>query len=330
LLSFEVSSYASSKETRSVPDVVPVATLKNVTRLFGANRALDSVDLAIPPGAVGLLGPNGAGKSTMLKILLGLLAPTSGTATVLGLDPTVQPIEVRRRIGYMPEVDSYITGLTAVQAVTLAGVLCGLPRTAAMQRAHGILQYVGLGEARYRKVEEYSTGMRQRVRLAQALIHDPELLFLDEPTNGLDPEGRTEILAVIRDLASVHGKHVVLCTHLLRDVEETCENVVVLFRGTVRRQASMDSIRGDNSTRFRVRLRGNPEAFTALLTSWGAVLEPDEGGFFVLLPEGADSGLIVRAAVECAADLRSIEPDTLSLEDAFVAAISEPNQGAGA
>src|SRR5690349_12967607 len=163
--------------------------LDKVSVAYGKNAALRNVSASFPKGAVGLLGPNGAGKSTMLKSLLGFIAPTSGRLEVLGLNVAEKPLEVRARLGYMPESDGHIPGMNAVTFVAYCGQLAGLPKADAMQRAHEVLYYVGLGEARYRKVEEYSTGMKQRIKLAQALVHDPDLLFLDEPTNGMDPKG---------------------------------------------------------------------------------------------------------------------------------------------
>jgi len=173
------------------PDARPdVVQLDDVTVIYGSNRALKGVSARFARGAVGLLGPNGAGKSTMLKALLGFVKPSEGRMSVLGLDVAKRPMEIRARLGYMPESDAHIPGMNAVTFVAYCGQLAGLPAVDAMQRAHEVLYYVGLGEARYRNVETYSTGMKQRIKLAQALVHDPDLLFLDEPTNGMDPKGR--------------------------------------------------------------------------------------------------------------------------------------------
>src|SRR5262245_53445997 len=179
--------------------------LDRVSVRYGRNQALREVTAVFPGGAVGLLGPNGAGKSTMIKSLLGFVVPESGAMTVLGLDVRTSPLRIRARIGYMPETDGHIPGMNAVSFVAYCGELAGLPRADAMQRAHEVLYYVGLGEARYRNVETYSTGMKQRIKLAQALVHDPDLLFLDEPTNGMDPKGRDEMLELIRDIAHNKG-----------------------------------------------------------------------------------------------------------------------------
>ena len=228
-------------------------TVSELRKSYGSVQALSGLDVEFPRGAVGLLGPNGAGKFTLLKILLGLVKADSGSAQVLGIDAGVDPMQVRRRVGYMPEVDAYLPGLTGAESVLFAGVMCGMPRRHARQRAHEILYYVGLGEARYRKVEQYSTGMRQRLRMAQALIHDPELIFLDEPTNGLDPEGRDEVLTLIKDLAQSHRKSIVLCSHLLNDVESVCDHVVMLRAGTIRLTGTIDEVRKLEAGVWRVR-----------------------------------------------------------------------------
>src|SRR6266436_802469 len=211
----------------------PVVTLEGLTVTYGKNRALREVTSSFAAGAVGLLGPNGAGKSTMLKALLGFIVPERGRLRVLGLDVAQSPLDIRARVGYMPETDAHIPGMTAVTFVAYCGELAGLPRVDAMQRAHEVLFYVGRGEARYRNVETYSTGMKQRIKLAQALVHDPDLLFLDEPTNGMDPKGRDEMLELVHDLAHNKGVNLLLSSHLLPDVEYTCDHVVVLDKGAI-------------------------------------------------------------------------------------------------
>ena len=174
----------------------------------------------------------------MLKALLGFIVPERGRMRVLGLDVAESPLEIRARVGYMPESDAHIPGMNAVSFVAYCGELAGLPRVDAMQRAHEVLFYVGLGEARYRNVETYSTGMKQRIKLAQALVHDPDLLFLDEPTNGMDPKGRDEMLELVRDLVGAQqGVNVIVSSHLLPDVEYTCDHVVVMDKGRSRRTA---------------------------------------------------------------------------------------------
>src|SRR3989440_96577 len=245
-------------------DTDPVVSLDNVVVEYGRNRALNGVTAAFPRGAVGLLGPNGAGKSTMIKSLLGFIVPVQGRMRVLGLDVATSPIAIRARIGYMPENDAHIPGLTAVQFVAYCGELAGLPRVDATQRAHEVLYYVGLGEARYRNVETYSTGMKQRIKLAQALVHDPDLLFLDEPTNGMDPQGRDEMLELVRDLAHNKGVNLILSSHLLPDVEDTCDDVVVMDKGSIAASGPIAALKQPRGRVYELRVKtptGDVEPF---------------------------------------------------------------------
>src|SRR5437773_3417227 len=231
-----------------------VVELDRVSVKYGSNWALRDVTAEFPGGAVGLLGPNGAGKSTMLKALLGLLAPAAGRMRVFGLDVATSPLQIRSRIGYMPESDGHIPGMNAVSFVAYCGELSGLPPADAMQRAHEVLYYVGLGEARYRNVETYSTGMKQRVKLAQALVHDPDLLLLDEPTNGMDPKGREEMLALVRDLAHNKQVNLFLSSHVMPDVDTVCHSVVVMNHGTVVMRGPIDTLKGPAGRIFEVRI----------------------------------------------------------------------------
>jgi len=301
-------------------------TVAGIEKTFGHVRALRGLAVNFPEGAVGLLGPNGAGKSTLLKILLGLLPPDAGTATVLGIDVQSDPMAVRRIVGYMPEVDAYLPGLSGAESVLFAGVMCGLPRGEAQRRAHEILYYVGLGEARYRKVEQYSTGMRQRLRLAQALVHDPTLIFLDEPTNGLDPKGRDEVLQLINDLGASHGKSVVLCSHLLPDVEAVCAHVVVLRDGRIATEGDVKEIRRLEAGTFRVRVDGERAAFVAALTAAGGALKGEEDETLVVqVPTGESAKLLFRAAAASACVVRELSGFEQSLEGVFLRAMeAEP------
>src|ERR1051325_9468589 len=250
-----------------MPDAAVV--LDHVTVQYGANRALRDVSASFPKGAVGLLGPNGAGKSTMLKSLLGFIPPSTGRLEVLGLDVAQKPLDVRAKLGYMPENDGHIPGMNAVTFVASAGQLAGLPKADAMQRAHEVLYYVGLGEARYRNVETYSTGMKQRIKLAQALVHDPYLLFRDEPTNGMDPRGRDEMIVLIRDIAHEKGLNLILSSHLLPDVEQTCDHVVVLDKGQVAAQGSIATLKGQGAHMYELRVKGEQQPFVAALEAAG-------------------------------------------------------------
>jgi ABC-2 type transport system ATP-binding protein len=231
---------------------VPLIVTENLTKRYpgpgGGVLALDALTVEIEPGIVGLVGANGAGKSTFLRILLGLLAPTSGKASVLGLDTATRGGRIRERVGYMPEHDVLPPDLTATDLVAHLAEMSGLPRTAARERTADVLRHVGLFEERYRPIGGYSTGMRQRVKLAQALVHDPRLLLLDEPTNGLDPTGRDEMLDLIRRTGNEFGIAVLVCSHLLGEIERVCDHVVAIDGGRLLRSASLASFTGRTGT----------------------------------------------------------------------------------
>src|SRR5213592_4936767 len=246
-----------------------VVQLDGVTVIYGKNQALKNVSAKFAKGAVGLLGPNGAGKSTMLKALLGFVKPDQGRMSVLDMDVAQAPLAIRARIGYMPESDSHIPGMNAVSFVAYCGQLAGLPAVDAMQRAHEVLYYVGLGEARYRNVETYSTGMKQRIKLAQALVHDPDLLFLDEPTNGMDPKGRDEMLDLIRDLGHNKNVNLILSSHLLPDVEYTCDDVIVMDKGQVVAQGPIAELKGPAGRVYELRVKGDLRGFLERLAQQG-------------------------------------------------------------
>ena len=303
--------------------------LDRVSVAYGKNTALKDVSAAFPTGAVGLLGPNGAGKSTMLKALLGFLVPTSGKLQVLGLDVAERPLEVRAKLGYMPETDGHIPGMNAVTFVAYCGQLAGLPKADAMQRAHEVLYYVGLGEARYRNLETYSTGMKQRIKLAQSIVHDPDLLFLDEPTNGMDPKGRDEMLELIRDLAHNKGVNLILSSHLLPDVEYTCDHVVVLDKGLVAASGPIDQLKGPAGRVYEVRVKGPLGPFLEMLRDAGLEChETDEDVMRVFVPGGAasagdDQRRICEIARRCQVQVRHLRPSVPTLEDVFAHAVGE-------
>ncbi len=294
---------------------------------YGRQTALDGVTADFAPGAVGLLGPNGAGKSTLLKALLGFVRPDAGALRVLDFDVARQPLAVRARIGYMPESDAQIPGLNAVSFVAYCGQLAGLPRAAAVQRAHEVLQYVGLGEERYRLVDTYSTGMRQRIKLAQALVHDPDLLCLDEPTNGMDPRGRDEMLALVRDLAYRKGVNVIVSSHLLPDVDATCEHVLVMHRGSIVASGPIAELKGPGRRAFEVRVKGDAAGFTAGLRAAGAEWHDDGTGVLRVLigDDGGARDLFALAAAH-AVQVRHLRPSVPTLEDVFAEAIGEPKE----
>jgi len=305
-------------------DSTAVAVLEHVGVRYGAQWALADVSAQFPAGAVGLLGPNGAGKSTMLKALLGLLRPDSGRIEVLDLDVAAMPLEIRARVGYMPENDAHIPGMTAVSFVAYCAELSGLPPADAMQRAHEVLYYVGLGEARYRNVETYSTGMKQRIKLAQALVHDPDLLLLDEPTNGMDPKGREEMLALVRDIA--HNKHIslILSSHVMPDVESVCEAVVVMNRGQMVMQGPIAALKKPTGRIFEVRVKGDRNAFVAQVRARAFECRETEGDVLrVTLPAGAEAQQLFSSAASAGAQVRHLKASVPTLEDVFAEAVGD-------
>jgi ABC-2 type transport system ATP-binding protein len=304
-----------------------VVTLEGVTVLYGRNAALRDVTTTFAGGAVGLLGPNGAGKSTLIKSLLGFIVPDRGRMRVLGLDVATSPLDIRARVGYMPETDAQIPGMNAVSFVAYCGELAGLPRVDAMQRAHEVLFYVGLGEARYRNVETYSTGMKQRIKLAQALVHDPDLLFLDEPTNGMDPKGRDEMLELVRDLGHNKGVNLILSSHLLPDVEYTCDEVVVIDKGTVATSGAIDALKQPRGRVYELRVKtptGDLDGFLARLRAAGLDCHAtDEDVMRVFVPgEGGARDLFALAAADHV-QVRHLRPSVPTLEDVFAHAVGE-------
>jgi ABC-2 type transport system ATP-binding protein len=305
----------------------PVVALDAVTVGYGKAIALSNVTARFGGGAVGLLGPNGAGKSTMIKSLLGFLVPSSGRLRVLGMDVAVSPLEIRARVGYMPEDDARIPEMNAVSFVAYCGELAGLPRVDAMQRAHEMLFYVGLGEVRYRNIETYSTGMKQRVKLAQALVHDPDLLFLDEPTNGMDPKGRDEMLDLVRDLAHNKGVNLIVASHLLPDVESTCDHVVVLDKGRVAVEGPIEALKQPRGRVFELRVKApsaDIEPFLKRLRAAGLDCHAtDEDVMRVFVPgDGGARELFELAAAE-RVQVRHLRPSVPTLEDVFANALGE-------
>ncbi|HEY2153036.1 MAG TPA: ABC transporter ATP-binding protein [Vicinamibacterales bacterium] len=305
----------------------PVVSLDHVTVTYGRNPALRDVTSSFAAGAVGLLGPNGAGKSTMIKSLLGFIVPTTGQMKVLGLDVAASPLEIRARVGYMPENDAHIPGMNAVSFVGYCGELAGLPRVDAMQRAHEVLFYVGLGEARYRNVETYSTGMKQRIKLAQALVHDPDLLFLDEPTNGMDPKGRDEMLELVRDLAHNKGVNLILCSHLLPDVEYTCDYVVVMDKGAIATAGPIAALKQPRGRVYELRVKtpvdGLEPFLTRLRTAGLECNATDEDVMRVFVPGDGGAQHLFALAASAQVQVRHLRPSVPTLEDVFAHAVGQ-------
>jgi len=242
---------------------------QQLCKSFGPQRALDNVTVQIPPGTIGLLGPNGAGKSTFIKCILNLETPTSGSAKVLGRDITTQNRSSRERVGYSPERDCHISGMAGSEYVTYCGQLAGMPFRAARQRAHEILDLVGMGQERYRSVDSYSTGMKQRVKLAQALVHDPVIVFLDEPTNGLDPSGREHILRLVGALHRELGTSVVVSSHLLKDIERICDRVMIIAHGRLIEHDTIEALKNRHQRVVELTPAAEPERFLQVLSGSG-------------------------------------------------------------
>jgi ABC-2 type transport system ATP-binding protein len=240
----------------------------------------------------------------------------------LGLDVKESPRQIRARVGYMPESDTHFPGMNAVSFVAYCGELSGLPHADAMQRAHEVLYYVGLGEARYRNIDQYSTGMKQRIKLAQALVHDPDLLFLDEPTNGMDPKGREEMLELVRDIAHNKGLNLILSSHLLPDVEHTCDYVVVLDKGVVATSGPIAGLKGPGGQLFELRIKGDSERFVGVLRAAGLeCLDSDEDIMRVYVPDGRRAPYLFQLASEHRVQVRHLRASVPTLEDVFTKAI---------
>jgi ABC-2 type transport system ATP-binding protein len=301
-----------------------VATLSGLTVRYGSKTAVNDLSVEVPEGCVGLLGPNGAGKSTLIKTLLGFLKPAAGRGSVLGYDISTHRMTIRQKVGLMPEIDCHIPGMNAVTFVSFAGELAGMPGSQAMRRAHETLEYCGLGEARYRKIETYSTGMKQRIKFAQALVHGPKLLFLDEPTNGLDPQGREEMLDLIRSISHGKGISVLVSSHLLPDIERTCDEVIVMRSGQIATQGPLSELRATVGAQVEAELRQPSEAFVEAVVMRGAKLGEREGcRYRIAFPDGTvDPGrVLMEAAQASGAQLRGFRPAVRTLEDVFLEAV---------
>ena len=295
--------------------------VKDIHFSYGKVKALEGVSLDLSHGAIGLLGPNGAGKSTLIRILLGFLSPDRGEGRVLGYDIKNEQSLIRRYVGYMPEDDCFIPGLDAVSFTSYLGELSGMPRQEAMKRAHEVLFYVGLEESRYRKVETYSGGMKQRLKLAQAIVHDPKLIFLDEPTSGLDPQGRKEILELIMDISSKKDIQVLISSHVLPDIELTCSYVVILDKGILVAQGDISELKEIRDL-YEIKVKGETEGFIHRLRDIDCRVEETEDGILkVYMPPGQNRQEIFRIAAEEKIQLRHFVKSQTSLEDLFAKAV---------
>jgi ABC-2 type transport system ATP-binding protein len=303
--------------------------LRKVTHFYGQVCALRDVELAVPAGAIGLVGENGAGKSTLMQILLGLIRPSYGSARVLGHEVRTAGLRLRGCVGYMPERDSLVTGLNGVEYVALAGELCGMPRKQALRRAHETLSYLGLEDARYRKLEQYSLGMVQRLKLAATLVHDPDLLLLDEPTSGLDPEGRAAMLSLLEVLAARPGKSLLLASHLLGDIERVCQSAIILRQGQVVKVGRIDELRTRSHRAYRLRWDGDPTAFLNALSQLGVDIQLNgkANQARALVPPNWTTRTFFAQAQLFSVQLTGLEPDEEDLQSVYHRLITAPAEG---
>lgn len=302
-----------------------VIELDHLNVRLGTRLILNDLSAALQGRSIGLLGPNGAGKSTLINTLLGFHEPTSGTARLFGQDIRQHGKSLRRLIGYMPESDSFISGMTGVRFVRYMAELSGLPPDEAMERAHEAFFYVGLGEARYRKLGTYSLGMKQLAKLAQAIVHGPKLLFLDEPTNGLDPPARQRMIRLIREIRETHGMHIVLSSHLLRDVEECCEEVLILKAGQIAAHSDLEEERKANRKFLDLELAGESDFAEAAGQLGCEFTSASHGRFRLVLPEHVPVRELYRLAEERGVQIRRLNYRRDSLEDIFLKAMGGAN-----
>ena len=312
--------------------VESIIETSHLTKLYG-RRAVGIIDVtcSIPGGSVGLLGPNGAGKTTLIRTLLGIIHLTRGNASVLGHDIRTEIHAVRDRIGYMPEyTHMYVPDITAMKFVAFAGKMGGLSTNEAKQRASDTLYYVGLGEERHRQLKTFSTGMKAKVKLAIGLVHDPEVIILDEPTNGLDPEGRLQMLDLIRSLQRDEGKNVILSSHLLKDVERTTDYVIVMGNGKVVNQGSLKELLKIRDETIHIRVKSHPEKLIAALIDLGYQARLRDGKsrsstIQVVRQEGIEQQIFKTAHME-QLEIRYLGSEVTNLEDVFLSLFNEKGE----
>ena len=304
-----------------------VIELEQLSVTFGKRPILQSLNGVLNGRAIGLLGPNGAGKTTLIHTLLGFHPPTTGTARIFGQDITHDAKQVRAAVGYMPERDSYIAKMSCVQFVRLMAELSGIPPAHALERAHEALFYVGLGEARYRPVDSYSLGMKQLAKLAQAIVHGPKLIILDEPTNGLDPPTRNRMISLIRQIRDGGRARILLSSHLLRDVEECCDEILVLRDGHIAANCNLDEERKANRKFIELETRGGDRgAFANAIGGLGCEYAlSGERRMKLIMQETVEIADLYRLALEHGVQIRRLNFKRDSLEDIFLKAMENGN-----
>ena len=302
--------------------MTPIIELENLGIKFGSRQILDQLNVKLTGRAIGLLGPNGAGKTTLIHTLLGFHPPTSGSAKIFGRDISSEAKEIRGMIGFMPERDSFIANMTCVHFVRLMAELSGLPSEAALERAHEALFYVGLGEARYRELGSYSLGMKQLAKLAQAIVHGPKLIILDEPTNGLDPPARQRMIELIREIRDSRQAQVLLSSHLLHDVEECCEEILIMKNGRIVAHHDLEAERKANRKFIEMETRGNQIAFAEAVEKIGCEYAiTSKQRMKLIMDEQVEVRDLYRLAAASELQIRSLNYKRDSLEDIFLKAM---------
>jgi len=306
----------------------PVIELEGLSVKFGRRPILNDLRGQLRGRSIGLLGPNGAGKTTLIHTLLGFHAPSAGTARIFDQDISADTMAIRSIIGYMPERDAFIAKMSCVHFVRLMGELSGLPSDAALERAHEALFYVGLGEARYRKIDTYSLGMKQLAKLAQAIVHGPKLILLDEPTNGLDPPARARMIRLIREIRDSGQARILISSHLLRDVEECCEEILILKDGRIATYCNLEEERRSNRKFLMLETRGDQAAFTKALGELGCEYAvTGDSRVKLVLNQGIAVRDLYRVAAEQKLQIRRLNFKRDSLEDIFLKAMENGNGG---
>ncbi len=302
-----------------------IIDLKNISFKYGKLKALDKISLNLGSGIYGLLGPNGAGKSTLIKTILGFLKPYEGEGEIFGYDLN-NVREIRKRIGYMPENDSLILGLDGITFVSYLGELSGLSSQKAKKRAHDVLYFVGLDEERYRKTEQYSAGMKQRLKLAQAIVHSPELLLLDEPTSGMDPRGRKDLIKLINSISEQEEITIIYSSHLLADIEETCDKVIILNKGKILTVDSIKNLKKRDYNSYEIKIKNNKEKFIMELGKNYIEYSLNEKGIYTIItPKDFEIKKIFDIAFKTKTQIRYFKNKRTSLEEKFLTLIGEDN-----
>lgn len=308
-------------QTPPAASSTPLVELQGLSVKFGSRQILNGLTTSLRGRAIGLLGPNGAGKSTLINTLLGFYKASAGSARVFGYDIRTETAKIRSLVGYMPENDAFISKMSAVSFVQMMGELSGLPAPVALERAHEALFYVGLAEARYREVGTYSLGMKQLAKLAQAIVHGPKLLILDEPTNGLDPSARQRMIRMIREIRDGQELRIILCSHLLRDVEDTCDEVLILKQGRIAHYSDLNVERQSNKRFLELEIYGANGDFTAAIEKLGCECAVTSNRMKMILADGVETRDIYRLAAERQVRIRRLNCRRDTLEDIFLKAM---------